>query len=239
MPANYSEDDEQAASVMVEDLLEQVRSSQKAWDAATFDPPTGTFVSLEASEIFTADVESALDRFALQYALFHELDLPFPGIMAGGMPVPVDVLSSPVWLEPLLLYGWGAKAFDRILQYNRRPGFPSSEFTPISPDVALETLSSRLREFLAIRFSARESNISQKPGLQFEVATTTPGLRVHYSPAYFINLNTVFSSPTSPVKQWIQPGRYIFGAVGRYTPLQFDFVSHYSIPFDTLATLAI
>jgi hypothetical protein len=58
--------------------------------------------------------------------------------------------------------------------------------------------------------------------------TSTHGLRVHYSPAYFINPNLVFGSRTSPVNGTIQPGRYIFGVAGpgisgvKFSPAEFD-----------------
>jgi hypothetical protein len=35
-----------------------------------------------------------------------------------------------------------------------------------------------------------------------------------------------FGSPTSPVRRWIQPGNYYFGAVGPGVPLQFDMTKH-------------
>jgi hypothetical protein len=225
---------------MAANLLEQVRA---AVDPRADDSPetafVGTLVSLEASEIYTADVEFSLDRFAHQYILARERGLPIPGLIIENTTVPVDLFEFPMLFDP---DAYGYYYWDVLPYWIRSRGkyrTPSLELIPLSPETALTSLGTALREFLAVRFSARESNISQKPGLQFEVETTTPGLRVHYSPAYLVNFNTVFSSPTSPVKQWIQPGRYIFGAVGPNMPLQFDFISHYSIPYDTKARLFI
>lgn len=223
---------------MTATLLEQVRVAvdPRSGRETAF---VGTVVSLEASEIYTADVEFSLDRFVHQYLFARGRGLPLPGIAVGDTIVPVDLFALPMLVDiHEYRYYWDFFPY-WIESGGIYRGTQPLELIPLSPNKALTSLESALHEFLAVRFSARESNISQKPGLQFEVKTTTSGLRVHYSPAYLVNFNTVFSSPSSPVKQWIQPGRYIFGAVGPNTPLQFDFISHYSVPYDTKARLFI
>jgi hypothetical protein len=82
------------------------------------------------------------------------------------------------------------------------------------PRKALEFLRERLLIFLTNRFAARRSDVSTTPGLPFRVVTRTPGLRVHYSPAYFFNAWGIFGAPTPTVHGWIQPGRYRFGVMG-------------------------
>lgn len=54
-------------------------------------------------------------------------------------------------------------------------------------------------------------------GLQVQVSCLTPGLRVHISPAYFINW-VYFGSPTSPVTSYVLPGRYVFSGDGPMLP---------------------
>ncbi len=54
-------------------------------------------------------------------------------------------------------------------------------------------------------------------GLQVQVSCSTPGLRIHIAPAYFINW-VVFGSPTSPVTSYVLPGRYVFAGDGPMLP---------------------
>jgi hypothetical protein len=54
-------------------------------------------------------------------------------------------------------------------------------------------------------------------GLKVQVSCRTPGLRIHISPAYFINW-VYFGSPTTPVTSYVLPGRYIFSADGPMLP---------------------
>lgn len=51
------------------------------------------------------------------------------------------------------------------------------------------------------------------PGCNFSVSTTSSGLRVFWSGAYWINSN-YFSSPTTPVSSVLQSGIYVFGVDG-------------------------
>jgi hypothetical protein len=54
-------------------------------------------------------------------------------------------------------------------------------------------------------------------GLQVQVSCLTPGLRIHISPAYFINW-VYFGSPSSPVTSYVLPGRYVFAGDGPMLP---------------------
>ena len=54
-------------------------------------------------------------------------------------------------------------------------------------------------------------------GLQFQVSCLTRGLRIHVSPAYFINW-VFFGSPTTPVTSCVLPGRYVFAGDGPMLP---------------------
>ena len=53
--------------------------------------------------------------------------------------------------------------------------------------------------------------------LQVQVSCSTPGLRIHVSPAYFINW-VFFGSPTTPVTGYVSPGRYVFAGDGPMLP---------------------
>lgn len=66
-------------------------------------------------------------------------------------------------------------------------------------------------------------------GLQVIVNCRTPGLRIHISPAYFVNW-TYFGSPTTPVISYVYPGRYIFAGDGPMLPVFTEDAGIFSIP---------
>jgi hypothetical protein len=68
-------------------------------------------------------------------------------------------------------------------------------------------------------------------GLQVQVSCLTPGLRIHVSPAYFINW-VYFGSPTTPVASYVLPGRYIFAGDGPMLPRRKKDPTIFCIPAD-------
>jgi hypothetical protein len=64
---------------------------------------------------------------------------------------------------------------------------------------------------------AVSSEAGPSGGLQVQVSCSTPGLRIHVSPAIFRDW-VVFGSPTTPVTNYILPGRYIFAGDGPMLP---------------------
>jgi len=192
----------------------------------------------QSLDIYTADVEAAVDRFDAQTKFCNQFKIGFPCILLSE-PIPVDwsnlfaffgldILSK---LKPPQKYDW----FNQVGSSLALVGNWGT-VTHISSADAISYFRTGLVRFLTVRFSARQSNISTNPGLQFRVITQGIGLRVHWSPAYFFNPQNVFGSPTSPVDAWIQPGKYMFGAVGPNLSLQFD-PAMFDIPPLTQATL--
>lgn len=189
-------------------------------------------------EIYAADVEAAVDRFDAQTKFCNEHQIGFPCISLPA-PIPVDwsnlfaFFGHDIWpnLQAPKKYEWFNQTGSSLSLFNRLGGIKHVSFAD-----ATSYFRERLLTFLTVRFSARESNISTNPGLTFRVITQGIGLRVHWSPAYFFNPHNVFGSPTSPVDAWIQPGKYIFGAVGPTVSLQFD-AAEFDIPPLTQATL--
>jgi hypothetical protein len=190
------------------------------------------------TDIYTADVEGDVVNFAFQISWANRFGSPVPCLpVADGDPIPVSILPEyPAWRQRRewiidFFYRYGPPSFFSR-QYN-------VEFSYQSTKQATEFFRGRLIRFLTARFSARQSDISTSPGLQFTVETLTSGLRVHYSPAYFFEPQHVLNSPTSPVTGWIQPGRYIFGAGPLGKEPDFDFTAEYDIPPHTSAKLGI
>jgi hypothetical protein len=192
----------------------------------------------ESLDIYTADVEAAVDRFDAQTKFCNEHKIGFPCV-SFPIPIPVD------WSNLFALFGhniWPNLKAPQKYEWFNQIGSSSSLFNNLGgvkhagTADATSYFRQRLTAFLATRFSARQSNIATNPGLKFRVNTQGIGLRVHWSPAYFFNPHNVFGSPTSPVDAWIQPGKYIFGAVGSAFPLQFD-PAEFDVPPLTEATL--
>lgn len=199
-------------------------------------------------EIPTADVEAAVDRLHEQMLLLHSMLLPFPILITSGEPpIPLDLGFEPYWrdefVKPSLIRNLlgKPKSLLRGLLASVQRFYAEQDIGCIlvPPADAVPCVRSHLENFLTVRFQARQSDISDRPGLIFSVTTHTQGLRVHYSPAYFFNSRTVLGSPTSPAVGWIQPGRYVFGAAAPGKPPVFDLKAHYDVPPATSATLGI
>jgi hypothetical protein len=228
-------DDEQQARLLTNRLLESVEAGKHQGAS-------------ERLPIYVADVETAVSRFSLQLRFWQELGSGFPCFRPKGEePLLIDMLggfapASESQLSPFPEKYWvailqmGTELWRRWAAFVRPSpsrGLPLSE---CSTEEARESFASRLAAFLTLRYRAKVQVMSFSPGLQFKVVTTNPGLRVHYSPAYFFNPWNVFGGPTTPVYGWIQPGRYIFGAVGPDFPMQFE-SGHFDMPPSTEARL--
>jgi hypothetical protein len=198
----------------------------------------------EKLDIYLADVESTVDSFDLQLRLLRRYELGFPSIVHQETePIPISIAGifwpnwfvSEIQFEPFL---------EEFLFMPRRVWleisgrlYENSGFKVelMEYEKTIQYLRRGLEQFLATRFSARRSDISQSPGLFFRVFTRRRGLRIHYSPSFFIEWR-VFGSPTSPVGGWIQPGLYKFAAVGHRFPFTVD-PGDYEIPPRTEAHL--
>lgn len=194
------------------------------------------------SEVYTADIDDLVERFATSlYVSSYLFGDRFPVVHSSGGSIPID-LSRVV--------GPGrSRLIDLIERAARflpppRPLFRQSPFVQLKikyeePREVESIFQNSLFDFLYTRFEARESDVSEQPGRLFEVRTSTHGLRVNYSTVFLFDPYQVFGSPTSPVRAWIQPGNYYFGAVGPGIPLWFDMESKYEIPRMSHAQLQI
>ena len=189
------------------------------------------------TDIYTPDVEGDVVNFAFQVSWANRFGLSLPCVPAAdGYPIPISLFPERIALiQPSKLT---EELFDRPDPW-WFAGIPELELSYVSTKESRDFFRRRLIRFLTARFSARQSDISTGPGLQFTVETDTKGLRVHYSPAYFFEPEHVLNSPTSPVTGWIQPGRYIFGAGPLGKKPDFDFTAEYDIPPHTFAKLGI
>ncbi len=92
-------------------------------------------------------------------------------------------------------------------------------FTSARNRLRLNSLSELLRvirDMLSVRERDRP-RLGPEGSLRMVVSCRTPGLRIHVSPAYFVNW-VFFGSPTTPVMSYVLPGRYIFAGDGPLLP---------------------
>jgi hypothetical protein len=189
-----------------------------------------------------ADVTYDVERFGAQYLYARQTDLPLPCIMRPGTEYVLPINAEDV------LFPLGVPADPRTAerQLRRVEGQTENGFIELlPPDRAERAFTSRLIDFLRRRLSwAAESHAQQSPsgdpgrppGLMFQVSTDSPGLRVHYHPAYWHEAKTVFGQPSTPVRGYVVPGRFVFGAMGPRQALRFD-PAEYEIPPSTSAHL--
>lgn len=199
------------------------------------------------SSFFLADVESDAQVFSHQLAMAVDEGDGFPCIASpNSPPIPIDVLDffrgatylyrGRLPFPPYPPFNFMLKEFRYLLKdFVAGPKF---EIFQVDPFRTVAFFRAHLSDFLASRFSARGPYISKSPGIRFTVATQCPGERVHYSPAYFQKVSTVFGSPTTPVKAWIQPGRYTFSVVGVNGQMRFD-PGQYAVPPSKSAHLIV
>lgn len=226
-------EDEAKALELVNKLLENVGEGRR------------TYVKTESS-IYQADVESATEEFDSELRFLSSKNEFTPCVEGGtGGPIPVCISSfADPHVKSLLDLGeaFWTRGLSRFLRI-RRP-----RYQPLPLEAALGSLrsyaekfekwglryqerplatalaafKSNLIEFLAFRFKESRENGYPPKGLKFRVVTQRHGLRVHYSPSYFLYINNVFGGPTSPAHGRIHPGRYKFGAVGNGFPFTMD-----------------
>jgi hypothetical protein len=105
---------------------------------------------------------------------------------------------------------------------------------------ATDFFAERLKEFLHTRLvsSTASSELIPPTGFRVRVFTQRQGLRIRYSPSYFLNTSLVFGGPTTPAVGWLDPGRYLFGAESNDFDLRFD-SANFDIPQVTDVPLTI
>jgi hypothetical protein len=191
-------------------------------------------LTLPRQDIFTGDIIEASERFALTLALSQAIFGDAVGVVrAVTSMIPIDMTTA-------LLRGriTGSKVQrPTIGDFFGQPPFDKLGVQTASQLEAARFFHDGLSRFLYTRFEARESDISDKPGCLFTVTANTEGLRIHYSKAFIFDPHHVFGSPTNPVRRWLQPGDYYFGAIGPEQPLWFDLQSEYEVPEITHAHL--
>lgn len=199
--------------------------------------------SAEEAEIYLMDVQMDVQKFSRAIGCLSKYHLKFPCLAAAGLREPIPILlglenSVFAAAEAGLLSGeLLSKTYEAVVSDISKKGYialdPEAHIDRISIGDAENHFREALEDFLAVRFDARQSDISASPGHPFTVHTQSLGLTIHISPAYAINPYQSFGNKLStPVAQYVQPGRWIFGAP------QLDTTTMYDVPTQTAAYIA-
>lgn len=185
-----------------------------------------------------ADVIASAETFRIQWKWCREQQI--------GMLCVDDPISGPIpldWLGSIVGYGYGIVQASLIGYREIATRLESGDsienvvlpLALVDPDEAQQKFENGLTDFVSVRGAGSQGPGYTTTGLKFRVVTQTRGLRVHYSPSYFMSWR-VFGAPTSPVDGWIQPGQYKFGAVGTNYSFRYD-SADFEIPPRTEAIL--
>ena len=199
-------------------LIEAGRSKRKLAQA---------LISEEARAFDLRDVLASLWHFDLQRRMLERRGLYFPCLDMPDSDVPLPIALSLV--DPHAPMGTNLFAEELALS-----SLPASHVNLYDHDRAREFVRGRLMPFLATKISTAKSSSGGPPGSGFPFRVETPGrsgLRVHYSPAYFLGTGGVFGNVLStPVDGHLPPGRYIFGTMAPAGALKWDRSGVYRIP---------
>ena len=209
--------------------LEVRGDAEQLAERLAFEPRGRQVRSAHADEaVDLRDVDAALTRFDEQERVVTELGVGFPCIeVEQGPPLPVGV--PPERAEhPNSLYG----ALDELHRVAPMGGGTLREYEPME---ARGFLARRLASFLAPRLAGRAAGARAAPPVGYTFTVETPGksgLRIHCSPAFFLDPTIVFGNTLStPVVSQLNPGRFVFGAMGPGDAAPtWDFTANYRIP---------
>jgi len=206
-----------------------------------------------------ADVVENVGRMATEFMLLNQFESdvlccrlgdgqPAPvsiSKLLGGLPAhyPTDAFLRIMGTSPI-----GGNFVQALLRDHQQQD-PSLTFVDVRE--AEDSTERNLGAFLSYRFAGMKvwnewiqrfqnfgsgvpndpipSEIGPGGGLQVEVFCRTRGLRIHISPAYFIDW-VFFGSPTTPVASYVLPGRYIFAGDGPMLPTRVRDEAVFSIP---------
>lgn len=191
-----------------------------------------------------ADVRHSVERFAIQAGALDRRGFPTPVLYGReGLLAPIDIgLPGPTsrrrehdgvdFPGPLV---------EVLFELTRQGENGVGAVELVHAYQARDLVESRLGEFLGARIDNSVGRSSghgdghayAPPGYPFTVTTSTPGRRIHYSPAYFINTNLVFGGGLSTVTSYLNPGRYTFGAYSTLDGSNLWDGAEYDIPHTT------
>lgn len=240
------------SSRMIQDLSEASEKNQPNKIREKFS--AGRYAD-EAEDVPVNDVVANVGHMAMEIAMARRFNNKIPCLkMDEGELALISMtqfFGAPFGVQygsEILFEFWEmfSQFHPRFWEDIRSEKLKEEEVIATAFDNAKEGINRSLTAFLSYRFAGmkmwnkwiRGAGIPPStpppavgPGgnLQVQVTCLTPGLRLHISPAYFINW-VFFGSPTTPVSSYVLPGRYIFGADGPSQPILIKDPALFSIP---------
>jgi hypothetical protein len=207
--------------------------------AATSAANTGR-LELELGDIdhpvFTNDIAASADNFHRAASVLDSVEMRYPMVhMAPGW-APLDLGNSgeaPSWRAGTGAPISPAEIIDLARHARHEAERVGLRFAAMPVVRARRSFAALLTEFLKTRVEATRrrsrggvwplQGTLTVPGLEVTVHTEQSGLRIYYAPLYFPATRLVFGNTLStPVRGYLAPGIYIFGADGRNHPLSFE-----------------
>jgi len=165
--------------------------------------------------------------------------------MPNGVPLPIKLGLHPgSVMNPVsnrLEQGLFTQIYEQTLKSLLGSFTSKIDLQYTAHEKAVSGFLTRLRGFIETRLPpSLPPPPRSKKGYEFRVETASSGLRVHVSDAYYFDPHQLFAWPTTPVKGFLDPGIYIFGAAARFgEQVVFDETVEYRIPDHTGARLEI
>jgi hypothetical protein len=221
--------------------------------AATSAANTGQLVldlDLELDHpVFTNDIAASADNFHRAASVLHSVEMPYPMVhMAPGW-APLDLGNSgetSSWRAGTGAPISPAEIIDLARRAHHEPERVGLRFAAMPVVRARRFFAALLTKFLKTRVEAavgssrgadwpKQGTLTVR-GLDVTVHTEQLGLRIYYAPLYFPSSSLIFGSP-SPVRGYLPPGIYIFGAEGRNHPKLFEPDAPWPIPPNHTVTM--
>jgi hypothetical protein len=200
----------------------------------------------------TTDVAISVENFHRCATVLDAVQMDYPMVHMAPSWAPLDLANSPPdwWGQRQMGAGATLSAAEIIDLARYAPEVAEEaglrcEAMPVTR--ARQSFARLLTKFLKTRVDAllqRDkaqpsggAGTLQLPGLEVTVHTEHSGLLVYYAPLYFPATRRVFGGTRStPVRGYLPPGIYIFGAEGRDFQLSFE-AAPWQIPPDYTVTM--
>ncbi len=202
--------------------------------------------------VISTDIAVSAANFHRSATVLGTLEMGYPMVHMAPSWAPLDLANS----VPGEARSWQTGTADwaspaKIIELAQRAPQEAERIgmrcVPMPVPRARRSFAALLAEFLKTRLEAALSGppgdgagqaTPDLPGLDVTVYTQQPGLQIYYAPRYYPATALVFGGTLStPVRGYLLPRIYIFGAEGPNLPLSFETKAPWKIPPDYTITM--